>query len=144
MVAPLDLSITTLGPLRRSSSVGFVGTEKEHESFYFFRHNTVPQLSGFLGGDFWYRLLLQAALHEPSIRYAILALGALHANHEQANILAVRSSSYDCIDEFVLSNYNHAINILTISLAERSKQAIDVSLICSILFACLEVSCPST
>jgi hypothetical protein len=116
------------------------GTEKERRSFYFFRQKTAPQLSGFFGGDFWERLLLQAALHEPSIRHAILALGSLHAKSEQDNGLIMQSHTNGWTYDFALKNYSQAINILVKPLSRVGQQAIDVCLICSILFACLEVS----
>ena len=140
MQAPPHLSTAFPGALSRSPSIGFLGTEKECQSFYFFRQKTAPQLSGFFGGDFWERLLLQAALHEPSIRHAILALGSLHAKSEQGNDLIMQSHTNEGTDYFALKNYSQAINILVEPLSREGQQAIDVCLICSILFACLEVS----
>jgi hypothetical protein len=125
--------------LSQSPSIGFLGTEKERRSFHFFRQKTTFQLSGFFGSDFWETILLQAALHEPSIRYAIVALGSLHAKSEQDNGLLVQSTS-GWTDNFALKNYSQAIKIVVESLSREGRQTIDVYLICSILFACLEVS----
>jgi hypothetical protein len=140
MEAPPELSKGSSGALSRSPLVGFLGTEKERGSFYFFRQKTAPQLSGFFGDDFWERLLFQAALHEPSIRYAILALGSLHAESEQDNGLIRQSPTKLRTDNFASKNYSQAIKILVQPLSLEGQQAIDVYLICSILFACLEVS----
>jgi len=140
MQAPPHLSTTFSGALSRSLSIGFLGTEKERQSFYFFRQKTAPQLSGFFGGDFWESLLLQAALRESSIRHAILALGSLHARFEQDNGLTMQSHAHGWTDQFALKNYSQAINILVEPFSRKGQQAIDVCLICSILFACLEVS----
>ena len=137
---PPDLSSTFLGALSGPPSIGFRGTEKEHQLFYFFQQNTAPQLSGFFGGDLWERVLLQAALHEPSIRHAILALGSLHAKFEQGNDLIMGTYNDGLRDDFASKNYSQAINILVGPLLQEGQQAIDVCLICSILFACLEVS----
>jgi hypothetical protein len=139
MAATPYLPIAVLRTLSRSPSTGFLGTEKERQSFYFFRQETAPQLSGFFGGAFWERHLLQAAHHEPSIRHAILALGSLHAIFEQDNGLVLQSHTKGLTDDFALRNYNQAISIL-LELSHKGQQAIDVCLICSILFACLEVS----
>ena len=138
--APPHFSTAFPGALSRSPSIGFLGTEKERLSFYFFQQKTAPQLSGFFGGDFWERILLQAAFHEPSIRHAILALGSLHAKSEQDNDLIMHSHTNGWTDDFALKHYSQAINILVKPLSREGQQAIDVCLICSILFACLEVS----
>jgi hypothetical protein len=129
-----------LGSWSRSPSIGFLGTEEESRLFYFFRQKTVPHLSGFFGGDFWERLLLQAALHEPSIRHIILALGSLHEKFEQNNGFMMQSYTNGSEDDFTSKNYSQAISILGKALSQVGQQAIDVCLICSILFACLEVS----
>ncbi|KAL3420045.1 C6 zinc finger domain-containing protein [Phlyctema vagabunda] len=126
------------GALSQTPSIGFLGTKKERRSFYFFQQKTAPQLSGLFGNDFWERILLQAALREPSIRHAILALGSLHAKSEQGNGLTVQSHTRGWTDDFALENYSHAINILVGPLSRGGQQAIDVCLICSVLFACIE------
>jgi Fungal specific transcription factor domain len=138
--APPDVSSALSWSLSRSLSTGFNGTEKERRSFYFFQQKTAPQLSGFFGGDFWERHLLQAALNEPSIRHAILALGSLHVKSEQDSGLIVQNHTNGWTEGFALKNYSRAINILVKPLSQEGRQAIDVCLICSILFACLEVS----
>lgn len=138
--APLDHSGALSDALSPSLSIGFLGTEKERGSFYFFQQQTAPQLSGFFGDDFWERLLLQAALQEPPIRHAILALGSLHTNAEQENGLIRQSHANGWTDNFVSKNYSQAINTLLKPLPHDGQQAIDVYLICSVLFACLEVS----
>jgi hypothetical protein len=135
-----DLSSASLGALSRFPSIGFIGTEKERQSFYFFRHNTAPQLSGFFEGEFWETLLLQAALQERSIRHATLALGSLHATSVQDNGLVEQSHTDGRTDDFALRNYSQAINILVEPPSQEGQRAIDVCLICCILFACLEVS----
>jgi hypothetical protein len=136
MIAPPNAFFAALS---HSPSIEFLGTEKERRSFHFFRQKTTLQLSAFFGSDFWETILLQAALHEPSIRHAIVALGSLHAKSEQDNGLLVQGIS-GWTDNFALKNYSQAINILVESLSQEGRQTIDVYLICSILFACLEVS----
>ena len=101
---------------------------------------TAPQLSDFLGDDFWERMLFQAALRESSIRHAILALGSLHERFDRDKSLTTQNYTKGCMDDFTLKNYSQAINILVGPLLREGRQAIDVSVICSILFACLEVS----
>jgi hypothetical protein len=126
--------------LNQSPSIGFSGTEKERWSFYFFQQESVAQLSRFFGGDFWEVRLLQAALHEPSIRHAILALGSLHAGLYQKNDLALQTYTERLPDDFSLNNYGQAIKSLVNPGSQKGQQAIDVCLVCCILFACIEVS----
>jgi hypothetical protein len=142
--APSDLSNACSGALSRSPSVEFLGSEKERRSFHFFQQETAPQLTGFFGHNFWESYLLQAAHHEPSIRHAILALGSLHEALEQDSGLNVQSHTSRPTDDFILENYNQAIKSLVRPVSQKGQQAIDVCLISSILFACLEVSSPSS
>lgn len=128
------------GALICSPSIGSGGTADERRSFFFFQQNTAPQLSGFFGGNFWETLLLQSALHDASIRHAIIALGSLHANFESHDGAITQSPTSGWNDDFALRNYSQAISKLVGPLSREGRRAIDVCLICSILFACLEVS----
>jgi hypothetical protein len=139
--SPPDLSSPLSSALSSSPTIGFLSTEKELQSFEFFQLRTAPQLSGFLGGDIWGKLLLQAALHEPSIRHALLALGSLHTKYAQDHGSVVQNHTSKWNDDFALKNYTQAINVLVDPLSRQRQRAIDVCLICSILFACIEVSC---
>lgn len=118
---------------------GIQGTAKERRCFYFFQTKTAPQLSTFLGSDFWNTILLQSALREPSIRHAVIALGSLHETSDVDNNLIARRHISRYIDDFALKNYNQAINLLIGPSAKSSMATYDVCVICSILFACLEV-----
>lgn len=135
-----DLPVAFLGPPSRPLSIEFLGTKSERRSFYFFQQKTAPQLSRFLGDEAWESLILQAAFHESSIRHAIFAVGSLHEKIEQNSSLAMQSQTNEWADSFALENYGQAINMLVKSLSPEDRPAIDVCLICSILFACLEVS----
>lgn len=53
-------------------------SSQEHRSFTFFCQYTVPQISSAFSDEFWNRLVLQATHHEPAIRHAAIAMGALH------------------------------------------------------------------
>jgi len=124
----------------RAPSTGILGSTRERRSFCFFQERTAPQLSGYFAGDFWDRLLLQASHHEPCIRHATIALGSLHERFEQDNGLVVQSNATGWSDDFALKHYNQAIKYLMEPIS-RKTQTIDVCLIASVLFACLEVKC---
>jgi len=104
---------------------------RSRRSFAYFAQRTRPELAGFLGSAFWERHILQAAHHEPAIRYAVIAIGSLHEqktspdNNEQAT--------------FALEHYNLAIQSLLAPLERNEEQAVDVCLINCILFICFEV-----
>jgi hypothetical protein len=108
---------------------------QEHRCFKFFRHYTIPRLSGSFGSPFWNQLLLQATHHEPAIRYAAVALGSLHEHFELGN-----SSSSEHEKAFALQQYVKAIGFITIPLREKGKQPADVALMTCVLFVCFEVS----
>ncbi|PVI00600.1 hypothetical protein DM02DRAFT_592558 [Periconia macrospinosa] len=124
--------------LAQSPSVGFNGTDDERRSFYFFQQESAAQLSRFFGTDFWEIRLPQSALHEPSIRHAILALGSLHAGLYEKSDSALQIHAKRVADGFPLHNYGLAIKILIDSCSLKGQCAMDVCLICCILFACIE------
>jgi hypothetical protein len=126
--------------LIRHPTVTIAGSQKERRSFHFFQQKTAFQLSGSFEDAFWERYVLQATHHEPSIRHAIIALGALHERFEQDNGLVVQSDERGWSDDFALKNYNLAIKYLVEPFSRGCQQALDVCLILSILFACFEVS----
>jgi hypothetical protein len=64
----------------------------------------------------------------------------MHAQLEEDNGLVMQRHTNGWSNEFALKNYSRAINILVEPLFREGQPAIDVCLICSILFACLEVS----
>lgn len=66
---PLALSIQT---------IEFPGDGLDRLSFDFFRSQTVVAISGYFDCPLWGSLVLQASHSEPAVRYAAVALGALH------------------------------------------------------------------
>lgn len=116
-----------------------LGGEKERYSFHFFRQTTTSQLSGFCSDDFWDKLILQASHHEPVIRHAVIALGAMHERFLTRNGLITASDPYLYLNEFALQQYSLAIKRLLEPLHLQEKLAVDVCLIACVLFACFEV-----
>lgn len=133
---PSSTSNVSSSVVSRSPSVEIV-SDQDRRSFGFFLQNSAPQFAGFLGKDFWGQDLFQAAHHEPSIRYAFLALGSMHENleHRKRSI----EPSQQRTDEYALKNYNLAIESLVSPISKKDQKNTDVCLIVSVLFACLEV-----
>jgi Fungal specific transcription factor domain len=118
--------------------------DQERRSFDFFRQRTVPQLSGAFDSDeFWQRLLLQATHHEPAIRHAAVALGALHERFETSDDttnLTFKLNEKKTHDVFALQQYSKAIKALLEPNEAQGKQAADVALMTCVLFIYFEVS----
>jgi hypothetical protein len=106
---------------------------QSHRSFSFFVQRTSPQLAGFFGSDFWERLVLQTAYHEPAVRHAVVAVGSLHEMFEHQIVMT------DANKAFALKEYSLAIKDLLNPVSANGERRIDVCLITCILFICFEV-----
>jgi len=92
---------------------------------------------------FWTKLVLQACQHEPFVRHAIVAIGALHKSRLSSpstrRSKAENESVRDLHREFALLQYNKALNAIrdTISESENGTNPRKVILAC-LLVVCLE------
>lgn len=119
----------------------------------FFHHKTAPSLSSYFDADFWTRLVFQMSYAEPSIRHAMVALGALHEGREKGirtvpnlfpgghpgseeNQMAVIKHPDNTSEQFALNQYNKAIMHLSKRL--NGDQSTEVALLACILFVCIE------
>ncbi|KAK6221610.1 hypothetical protein LQW54_001382 [Pestalotiopsis sp. IQ-011] len=118
--------------IRPGPTVELFDSVQSKRSFAFFRLRTSPQLSGFFKLEFWETVVFRVAHHEPAIRHAIVALGAVHEATEH------RSSSPSAIRTFAMEQYNLAIRELLAPLVQRGERAVDVCLISCIIFANFE------
>ncbi|KAH7395502.1 hypothetical protein BKA64DRAFT_60723 [Cadophora sp. MPI-SDFR-AT-0126] len=124
-----------------SPSLTFLDTNIEQRSFDFFHQNTIPQLSSIFGSPSWKqlnRLLLQAAYHEPAVRHASVALGALHETFELSSRPLLSSNEETTNTQFAVQQYVKALGYLVNPAIRRGKPAADVALITCILFVCFE------
>ncbi|KAI1322554.1 hypothetical protein F5Y16DRAFT_37529 [Xylariaceae sp. FL0255] len=96
---------------------------RAQQSFANFVHHTWPQLAGFFKSDFWDRIVLQAAHHEPTVRHAVVALGSCYGN---------------ATAQFARGHYNLAIKQLVDPNLNGIERSIDTYLISAVLFACFE------
>ena len=119
----------------------------------FFHHKTAPSLSSYFDADFWTRLVFQMSYAEPSIRHAMVALGALHEKRENGvrMVPAMFSGAIAALDDdpmqlvkrfpidgeqFALNQYNKAIMHLSKRL--NTESSTEVALLACILFVCIE------
>lgn len=113
------------------SETQFVGNDLERRSFDFFCQRTVVDLAGLFDPTFWTRVVLQTTHHEPAIKHAVIALGALHENYNNG----VRKGE----SAFAIQQYTKAIGSLVKPIQEKGILAVDVALITCVLFVCFEV-----
>ncbi|KAE8445520.1 hypothetical protein EG329_013283 [Mollisiaceae sp. DMI_Dod_QoI] len=129
--------------LPQMAVVPFQGTKSEQRAFHYFQQETVPQICGFYRSQFWFQSVLQACHHNPAIRHAAIALGALHEQYgSAAPPTAMTKHREDLIaGGFALQQYNKAIHALVEPAAgtlRKPQQRVDVALITCILFACFD------
>ncbi|KAJ8129784.1 hypothetical protein O1611_g3846 [Lasiodiplodia mahajangana] len=115
-----------------SPSLEIHACQRSHRSFSFFVQRTCSQLAGFFGSNFWERITLQAAYHEPAVRHAIVAIGSRH------ELAMQQTGEIATVGIFALEQYNLSIRHLLDPSLSRGQRGIDIYLILSILFACFE------
>jgi hypothetical protein len=117
-------------------SLASAASARENRALEFFYHNTAPQLSGCFGGSFWKGCIQQLALTEPSIRYAIIAIGVLH----ETKLSGLNSTTCGLKNPSIgsaLQFYNKAINAIT-KRASTGADALPVVIVACIAFICFE------
>jgi hypothetical protein len=104
----------------------------EQSTLYFFSTYTAPKLAGYFSASFWEKRVPQASTAEPSIRHAMIAIGAVHQDfcnrHENT------AAGFDVsLKAFAIRHYTKAISHLHQLMATRTQQ-LDITLISCILF----------
>ncbi|KAK5168096.1 uncharacterized protein LTR77_006664 [Saxophila tyrrhenica] len=128
----------------------------ELRSLGFFHHKTAPSLSSYFDAEFWTRLVFQMSYVEPSVRHAMVALGALHEEREREvrlipimprmvtpNAPTTASTAVQWTGntghDFALAQYNKSIILLSKRMdTGEAGGAIEVALLTCILFVCIE------
>ncbi|KAI0970220.1 hypothetical protein F4678DRAFT_462447 [Xylaria arbuscula] len=123
-------------PIFKGPSVEVQGCPRSKRSFSFFVKRTCSQLAGFFGSEFWERLVLQAAYHEPAVRHAVVAIGSRHELRHELGMQ--QTTKLDGVGVFALGQYNLAIKYLLGPPSGKGQRGVDIYLILSILFACFE------
>ncbi|KAL4816017.1 hypothetical protein BDW67DRAFT_57557 [Aspergillus spinulosporus] len=120
------------------------GTRTERRYIDFFYTRTSHAFAGFYDSKLWSYLIPQFGEHEPSVRHAMTAIGALHERFELSAsaagsaILTVEGSAPT--EQFVLEEYNKSIQVLVKSLPAHSRgESINLALTTCCLFICLEM-----
>jgi hypothetical protein len=132
----------TLDLIKRIS-VHIPGNAEEKRGFHFFVQNTAAELSGYYDSSFWESLILAASTQEPSLRHAVIAIGALHEDFSHKRLISSTPSprSRPTTDEydtdFALGQYTKAIGALRRSLSSGKQEPLTALMSC-ILFVCFD------
>ncbi|TGO63653.1 hypothetical protein BOTNAR_0097g00240 [Botryotinia narcissicola] len=131
---------TSTALIQSPSSSVILTSDREREAFHFFVKMTAPMMGGFGKESCWSEMIPKAAHHEPSIRHAVIALGALHHSKERSSRSTSSNKLLSSVEEqFPLLEYNRAIKCLVEPFAKKERQAMDVCLINCVLFSAFEM-----
>lgn len=114
---------------------------RERHCLNFFVNFSAPQMAGFFDSAFWQRMVIQTSYHEPAIRHAITAIGALHECIMQRAFADDKQKAKAM--EFALNQCNKAISCLTNDEADhdpnrRRIPSSRLALTTCVLFTCFE------
>ncbi|KAL4869621.1 hypothetical protein BDV12DRAFT_167706 [Aspergillus spectabilis] len=112
-------------------------TERRYVDFFYTR--TSHAFSGFYDSKLWSYLIPQLGEHEPSIRHAMTAIGAIHSRIQIAASSPKPEEGSAPTERFVLEEYNKSIQTLVKSLASSKGESMDLTLTTCCLFVCLEM-----
>jgi hypothetical protein len=114
------------------------GNAEEKRGFDFFLRNTAAELSGYHDSSFWEKLILAASAEKPSLRHAVIALGALHEDFSRKRlVLPSTPSAEDQKTQFARNQYAKAIGTLRRSLSSGKEEPLTALMSC-ILFVCFD------
>lgn len=137
-----DITISSQTPknstdLIQRISLHIPGNAEEKRGFDFFLRNTAAELSGYYDSSFWEKLILAASAQKPSLRHAVIALGALHEDFSQKRLVPSTTSAEDPKTQFALNQYAKAMGALRRSLSSGKEEPLTALMSC-ILFVCFD------
>lgn len=109
--------------------------QTQHALQFFVKHSA-PQLAGYFDSPFWQKTLLQCGRHQPAVKHAIAAIGALHER------LLIGADETDAVHKrqtkFALEQCNKSIQHLTKPVQGTEKPDLRLMLTTCVLFTCFE------
>ncbi|KAH7112864.1 hypothetical protein B0J11DRAFT_446471 [Dendryphion nanum] len=125
-----------------SASTGLnLNSLDEREAFHFYQHHGAFELSGFFDGAFWQVEVLQASHSLPAVRYAIIALAAMHRKLVAGQAPVVPDDTSDKHLRFAIKQSNRAIReVLRFQEQSTVEEKVNM-LLCCVLFhslACIQ------
>jgi hypothetical protein len=118
-------------------SLHIPGNAEEKRSFDFFLRNTAAELSGYYDSPFWEKLVLAASAQKPSLRHAVIALGALHEDFSRKGLVPSIPPAEDLNHPFAMKQYAKAMGALRRSLSNGKEDPLTALMSC-ILFFCFD------
>ncbi|KAI0129104.1 hypothetical protein BJ170DRAFT_624008 [Xylariales sp. AK1849] len=132
------LSIQSSLRVAKQLSPDIQGTETERRYFHRFRVEALKGLTLHAAGDaFWERLVPQVAHHDEAVKHALVALGSAYQLRVQRDS-SVATNETPGLEIFTLQQYNKAIQSLSQQMASSSRKRIEMTLLCCLVFVCLE------
>ena len=118
-------------------------TEEESRYFQVFCEQTSHELSGYFDDSFWTRLVLQESHNAPSIRHAVIAIGALNKSLESApgphlKVNVIQSTDKKHHEQAVFQHLK-AIQALNQYISQADSPQLRTALIACYLFVCFEI-----
>lgn len=113
-------------------------SETEVRSLQYFRERVTPQLSGYFNSELWSYFVPQLGNAHPAIQHAVIAISAVHEN---LWLPAIGRSSPDPDHNrqtFALQQYTSAVQLVNQEISTKGYPAVELALICCILFICFE------
>jgi Fungal specific transcription factor domain len=144
--SPSSAPQSPFNSLRYDFSLPPIAENPEYGYFRYFHEKTVSRMSGYVDESIWNRLVLHASENEPSIRHAVIAIGALDMALEEAAEPQSRLAALHIGDEgskpvshhqFALQQYAKAIKRMRETLSEPRKDMRNTLIAC-LLFVCFE------
>lgn len=110
-------------------------SQAERRSFDFFLARASRALGGHFHLEFWSREVMQAAVHQSSIRHLVIALGAAYEGFESESSEAPGVGEPSVGRQFALQQANHSIRLMTDLFQSASSSGLSVENTSSILTA---------
>ena len=117
---------------------------EELRCIYHFRNRSIKELSELMDAGFWQKYVFELALSAPAIKYAMVALGAMHENYlsQQTSLLQGNAlQTKTPLSTYSLGKYGEAIQSLNsrIDHANKHNDVVGETLVAALLFAFFEV-----
>lgn len=137
-----DITISSEAPKNSTDfiqriSVHIPGNAEEKRGFDFFLRNTAAELAGYYDSSFWEQFILAASVQKPSLRHAVIALGALHEDFSRKRPVPSIPSAEDRKTQFALNQYAKAMGALRRSLSSGKEEPLTALMSC-VLFVCFD------
>lgn len=127
---------TALGLQTKPIALPWSDDDLVQHALQFFVQHSAPQLAGYFDSPFWQRMLLQSGRHDPAVKHAIAAIGALHER------LLIGGDEQDVTHQqktrFALEQCNQSIQLITTPEDGNKPPDLRLMLTTCVLFTCFE------